>query len=126
MKTIASIIGLFCFSLPAAFAQKKDSFPTYEQIMPKTEDMVDYVSPGGSEVIYVNGELHSHQIYGYAKNSVVYYLNGKKTKDENKVRKIVDANARNIKRITTDEIKKNGTRVIRIDFEKSVEGKSFR
>lgn len=117
MKIIASILVLFCFSLPASFAQKKDSFPTYEQIMPKTEDMVDYVSPGGGEVIYVKRELNSHQIYGYPKNSVVYYLNGKKTKDENKVRKMVDANVRSIKRITTDEIKKNGTRVIRIDFE---------
>ncbi|WP_031526273.1 hypothetical protein [Dyadobacter crusticola] len=117
---------LFAADAEAQKARKDDSFPTYEQIRGNRREIYDYVAP-----VQVSNRNDIHEIgpptvrlisrhynaFSYPADSTIYFLNGRKIKNQKTAEAELRQKAGNVERVMIGAVDEKGMRVIEIDYE---------
>ncbi|GAB2541516.1 hypothetical protein GCM10027085_35690 [Spirosoma aerophilum] len=96
--------------------QQTEPFPTYQQIRPAGQkvEIFDYVPQQlNKEVIQ---QKIIFKLFDYPEGEVIYFLNGKKTTNEDEAKTIIYQNGNKINSIGITEPTTDVKRIITIDF----------
>jgi hypothetical protein len=117
LRYLLALILVFCGSFYRVSAQiKQDTlFPTYRQIKPTQNEIIDYRP---------NADAYSRSrrinIFDYPAGTVTYYLNEQPTSDINYVKQVLANKSVSVETISISPPDKQGKRQIRITY--TVEG----
>ncbi|GAB3014826.1 hypothetical protein [Spirosoma pulveris] len=101
----------------ALFGQSKNipaSFPTYNQIRPAREEIMDYV-PGPGRPDYIKQKIVLN-LFDYPAGSVTYIINGKPTTDEKSAKEVVNKKGNYVTKASINGPTEDGKRTIYIDY----------
>lgn len=94
-------------------AQKaKEIFPSYDQIKPSKDYIVDYGGP--NSIIKV--EKKTINLFDYPTGTVTYILNGNSSTDVNYVKQVLSEKGKDIDSISVGKLDQKGKRVIKINY----------
>ncbi|MCX6215850.1 hypothetical protein [Spirosoma sp.] len=103
----------------ALFGQSKNtpvSFPTYNQIKPAREEIMDYVpGPGSGKPDYMKQKV-VFNLFDYPAGSVTYIINGKPTTDEKTAKEVINKKGNYVKKASINGPTEDGKRTIYIDY----------
>lgn len=117
MKGYLLLLSIFSLTLYSTIAvgqvqESKETFPSYDQIKPYKDDIVDY---GGLNSM-VKTERTSLNLFDYPAGTVTYILNGKSSTDITYVKQVLSNKWKAIEFMSIGKPDEKGRRVIKIDY----------
>ena len=104
----------------------KGHFPTYEQIRGNKSETVDFFAPptiSNGDVAAASTIVRRDRYwnaFNYPADSTIYYLNGRKAKNQRAARKELDQKTIIVERVMIGAVATDGTREIEIDYHKII------